>query len=166
MPRTPNNYNALEVFFLDPNMALYTLLSRNPAINAIFPKCLETFPPPWRVVWGADECYSGNPMHESGRKVLICSYSFLELQRHRLCDSAFWVTAAIVRSKQVHKVIGGHSAIMRVLLRCQFMSSQDGLAGPGFVLPGMDVVFRGGFHGLICDGDGWRQVLEASGAAV
>ena len=49
--------------FLDPNMALYTLLSRDPAINAIFAECLETFPPPWRVVWGADECYSCNPMH-------------------------------------------------------------------------------------------------------
>ena len=56
--------------FLRPNKMLFCVLEANSDLRQNFERCLQKYPPPWHVVWGADECFSGNALHESGRKVL------------------------------------------------------------------------------------------------
>lgn len=150
--------------FLHPNKMLFCVLEANSDLRQNFERCLQKYPPPWHVVWGADECFSGNALHESGRKVLALSFSFLELGRLLISKANYWFTCSVIRAKKANQIPGGHSCIARILFRRQLLDPSNGLHGPGLALPQINVALRASFHALMCDGDGWKRILEASGA--
>ena len=151
--------------FLDPNKLVFAMLQFNSELRSEFAACLRKYSPPWHIVWGADECFSGNALHESGRKVLAMSYSFLELEQQRLSKMLFWFTACVIRSKVANRLPGGHSQIFRILLRRQLLSKENGLAGPGLALPELNTTLRGLFEVLLCDGDGWKNIVQSLAAS-
>ena len=154
--------------FLHPNRLLSAILEANEPIRKEFFKCLETHPQPWHLLVGLDECWSGNILHESGRKTWIISFSFEELGRFLLSRTAFWWTTCVIRSKIVITFPGGISQAFRLVMRQQLFDSTSGLMTAGLPLQdGSRSVFIlfCEFGQLLADGDAWRGVLEAKGGS-
>ena len=55
--------------YMDPNQLLLATLAANDQLRDAFHNALRSRPAmPWDVLWGADEVFSGNALHKSGRK--------------------------------------------------------------------------------------------------
>ena len=154
--------------YMDPNQLLLATLAANDQLRDAFHNALRSRPAmPWDVLWGADEVFSGNALHKSGRKTWIISFSFSQLGRKNLVRSAFWWTAAVFRTEVCKHLPGGISRVMKILLRSQLLHEANGLATVGLPIQtnaGI-VLLRARFDQLIADGDGWKQIIEAKGAS-
>ena len=96
------NGDRFELEFANPHKLLQLVLNENQSVRDVFRKAAAKRTPaqssPWRCLYGLDECYSGNPLHESGRKILVISWSFREFGRRVLTSSAAWFATCVVRS--------------------------------------------------------------------
>ncbi len=151
---------------LSPTKEMTTVLRSNEPLRNAMGELFRQHGGRLSLVWTADETFSGNPLHESGRKIWVASFSFAECSRQQLSQDSFWFTPAVVRSKLVHLIPGGCSRLFASLLHLQLFNTEDGLATAGLI-----VVFNhtqhclfATFHSLITDGDAWKVILEAKGA--
>jgi len=111
---------------------------------------------PWNLVVGYDEFSPGDKLnHDNKRKVMVLSFSFLELGQSCLSSGVFWSTPVAVRSVIIYKVSGGWSSMLAVVLR-RLLLGPAGLATAGVPLPlssGCHLLFAR-LSNLITDGDG------------
>ena len=67
--------------YADPSALLSAVLQHNDNVYEVVMTAWRKWPSsqarPWGVLYGADECWSGNPLHQSGRNSFILSYSFV-----------------------------------------------------------------------------------------
>ena len=160
--------------YADPSALLSAVLQHNDAVYEVFMTAWRKWPSsqarPWGVLYGADECWSGNPLHQSGRKSFILSYSFVPfgaLSKRYLAKSACWFTVGIVRALQIKQVPGEFSRLFGIILRDHFLSSTGSLMNGGVLLMfrGHCFLLWGEFANLLADGDGWRQILQCKGGS-
>ncbi len=110
--------------------------------------------------------YSGSPLHESGRKILVISWSFREFGRRVLTSSAAWFTTCVVRSTTASLMPGRMSGILLHLIRNHFLGPQGmWIAGAPNEIDGNITMLFAKFSNQLADGDGWKQTLQAKGAA-
>ena len=152
--------------FIDPNQLVASVLNENRELRAEFFKCMAASPMPWHLVYGLDECWSGNILAESGRKCWVLSFSFEELMPDRMSKSVFWFTPCVVRSKVVSSLQGGISGVFRMLLRRHLFDECNGGLTSGLALQhdGRAAVLMFRFGQLLGDGDALRAVVEWKGA--
>ena len=124
--------------FAAPSAHLNYVLGHNECVREEWRCVMRERPPsataPWRVLIGADEVYSGNPLPDSGRKVWILSWSFAELGLRRLQEFCFWSSSVIVRSAELKKLPGGFSRIFKIFVRRLFLDPTAGLKSAGMVV--------------------------------
>ena len=161
----------LEFEMCCPHKLVNLLIRENPAIRELFEQAWDACPAGpnhrWKCVYGLDECYSGNPLHESGRKTMIISFSYLQFGLKSLPLSESWFTVAVIRSIEVATIDGGYSAVVRKLLFRHFLDPCNGLSIVGTVIHLGDrvVCLFAVLWAMIVDGEGHRQVLQCSGAS-
>ena len=163
----------VRVSYADPAFLLNAVLAHNDEVYDVFQAAYDRCPcsadRPWRCIVGFDECWSGNPMVEGGRKAMVLSISFLEFAErdlHLLSKSCMWFTICVVQASLLKDVDGQWSCIFAQIIRQAFLCERDGLARDGAI-----VVCRGRAFKLVCkvsnmlaDGDGWKQLLQWKGA--
>ncbi len=153
--------------YLDPNKLMVAVLQRNVALATAVARTLRETKPPWALIWTADETYSENPLHESGRKTWGASFSFGACAQAQMCQSAFWFSPAVCRSKKLAEIPGGASRLFAAVLRRQLYNEEDGLCGPGLpiTIGEQTWVLFARFHAFLGDGDSWKFIIEAKGAS-
>jgi hypothetical protein len=125
---------------------------------------------PWSLVVGFDEFTPGNKLQaDNRRKVMVLSYSFLELGQFSLCHNVVWTTPVCVRTSVIGTVDGGWSTMLSAYLRRQLLGP-DGLATVGVPLElhGDDdqpTVLFAKLVGLLSDGEGLRMGFDWKGHA-
>ncbi len=77
----------------------------------MFRQRLRLVPQPWALLIAADECWAGNNLAESGRKMQILSFSFLELGARHLSKMVAWFAPLVVESVVQKRVEGQFSRI-------------------------------------------------------
>ena len=173
VPVTLSDGSTWDFGFANPTVLLSTVLEHNDSIFDMFRRIWEKYPSsqhaPWGVIYGFDECWTGsNPMHQSGRKCMILSYSFLEickLDRKLLAKSSSWFTVCTVRSLQTKQVPGQWSALFKHIMKEHFLSEVGGLQRCGAIVMcrGLAVPLFGKVSNIVADGDGFRIALQCKG---
>ncbi len=146
----------------DPSKLMRLVMAHNESLFDVFRKAWHAKAPnpvqPWSLIYGCDEAWSGNPLHESGRKAMILSFSFKQFGRRFVTQSACWFTPVIVRSRQFKQIPGQWSQILAIVLRKHLLELVAGLMLGGAVLA------IGGENFLLCNlgsVDMRRRWLEA-----
>ena len=87
------------VSYADPALLLNAVLAHNDEVYDVFQAAYDRCPcsadRPWRCIVGFDECWSGNPMAESGRKAMVLSFSFALLSLTLAASSSMWFTTCV-----------------------------------------------------------------------
>ncbi len=117
------------------------------------------------LVVTSDETFSGNPLHEAGRKFWALSFSFAEFGSRRLTQSVFWWTPLVVRSKKLKLIPGGASRLFALCLQQMMFNEIDGLccAGLPLTVDGRSCVLFCRFGAAFGDGDALKILLEWKG---
>ena len=117
------------------------------------------------LVVTSDETFSGNPLHEAGRKFWALSFSFAEFGSRRLTQSVFWWTPLVVRSKKLKLIPGGASRLFALCLQQMMLNEIDGLccAGLPLTVDGRNCVLFCRFGAAFGDGDALKILLEWKG---
>ena len=90
---------------------------------------------PWRLIIYQDEVTPGNLLKvDNARKVMMFYMSFADLGYEVLSKEAAWFVLGCLSSKVAGQVVGGYSAVMRILLRQCFLGDFDMTSG-GVTLP-------------------------------
>ncbi len=153
--------------FLSPTKVIAAVLNENEHLRSDFAELLGKHSGRLSLIWTADECFSGNPLHERGRKVWQASLSFAKWSPRQLSQNTHWWTPAVVRSKKIGQMIGGASALFASLILRQLYAVEDGLATAGVCVIINDTIYVlfASFHCLVSDGDAWKVIVEAKGAS-
>ena len=157
-----------ELVYADPNYALAAVLATNTELAQAFLKLFHgRVERHLTVVWTQDETFSGNPLHESGRKIWCSSYSFLEFEPHQLAQNAFWITPCVIRSSVLNRIPGGASRLNATLWHRQFRHETAGLATMGLDLRLGESMkrIRSSKMFFIADGDAHKIAFEWKGAS-
>ena len=161
------------VSFADPASLLEAVLRHNDDVYECFATAYDRFPctadRPWRWVFGFDECWSGNPMAESGRKSMVLSFSFREFALLSLtiaASSSMWFTTCVLQASVLKDVDGQWSCIFAHIVRMAFVSEGGGFARAGVIIACRGRVFRlfARVANILADGDGFKQLLQWKGA--
>ena len=161
------------VSFADPASLLEAVLTHNDDVYECFATAYDRFPctadRPWRWVFGFDECWSGNPMAESGRKSMVLSFSFREFALLSLtiaASSSMWFTTCVLQASVLKDVDGQWSCIFAHIVRMAFVSEGGGFARAGVIIACRGRVFRlfARVANILADGDGFKQLLQWKGA--
>jgi len=118
-----------------------------------------------QLIYTADETFSGNPLHESGRKAWCVNFSIKEIPFAFRSQSAFWCCPAVCRTKQLEKIEGGASRLMRILLECHLYHPTRGLKPAVLAIThnGSTILLFVTFSAFFGDGDSLKLVLEIKG---
>ena len=156
--------------FADPNKLLSKYLSVSPALQRLYLNAVKKKNPtpqcPWQCIIGFDEFTPGDKFAPlSGRKVMVLSYSFLELGQSALCNDNAWITPAILRSRVIRDIQGGWPHAFKTYLKKMFLGPL-GLATAGLAvdLCGEKTILFAKPFVLLSDGDGHRSALDWRGA--
>ena len=123
-----------EWHFAEPSLLVASVVRAVPAVSEQFAAALGRRAPtaevPWRLVVGYDEFVAGNKLRvDPTRKVMVISFSFLELGQVAVGRSLTWFTAGVLRSNQIARIRGGFSAVMRAFLE-RLLRSALGFSTP------------------------------------
>ena len=107
--------------FCKPVESLQLILDSNESARNLVRHALKNSPPaparPWNILFGHDECFSGNPLRESGRKILVVSWPVAEFGRVALATSAAWFAMGGIRNAKLANIPGKLPCLMRVFVR-------------------------------------------------
>ena len=151
---------------VEASLFLQHLLGESPALRGIYTDAFLRHKLPWRLVISFDEFTPGNKLRlDNARKCMVVSVTFLELSSLRFKESA-WMTIAVIRSSQIHKIRGGFGHCLRQLLR-RLLGGPLGLASSGVPLDvgGNSYLLFARLANILSDGDGLRMGLDVKGSS-
>ena len=91
--------------YLDAQSVLQVSCKESPAWTAELRSLWQSAGPIWKLVFYLDEVEPGNALApDHPKKLCIMWVSFLEFQ-HKLCEDAFWLPLALIRSKVAQQVL-------------------------------------------------------------
>ena len=126
--------------FLDPAKLLATLIEESPASQRLYTQAWQRSPPspqnPWSLVVAYDEFIPGNKLAtDHTRKIMVLSFSFLQLGQGPLSRGTVWATSACVRSNRIAEVL----QTRRQLVACRWARlRRRGLVSFAVVASGCD----------------------------
>lgn len=152
-----------------PSDLLVSLLTDCPRLADAYASAVAMYPPSlhvWHIVVAWDEFTPGNKLTlDNTRKVMVLSFSFLELGIEALQSAAAWITPALARSHNIHTVQGGWSHMLACFLH-KLLLGAKGFASVGVVLPihAQSVLVFAKLSNLLSDGEGLQIALDWKGA--
>ena len=157
--------------FLHPAKLIQYLMGQSSVLQAAWAAALRRNPPslqrPWRALVGYDEFSPGRQLKvDNRRKVMVLSFTFLELGKLALRSDNMWITPVIIRTFEMNQVQGGWAYLFRVFMR-QFLLGTDGgllTSGVHLVVFGESVLLFSRLSNIISDGDGLRLLSSWRGA--
>jgi hypothetical protein len=160
--------------FADPGKLLSSALDESPGLRQVFSDAAERCPPtistPWSLLVGFDEFVPGNKLNfDNRRKMMVLSFSFVELGQAALSQAVVWQTPVCIRTTVIDEVVGGWSHLLAMYLR-RHLLGPDGLATSGLplLLHGDDrppTLLFARLTNLLSDGDGLRQAYDWKGSS-
>ncbi len=93
-------------WYLDPCLLFVFVLENNTAVADVVVQRLFRSGGSMQLIYTADETFSGNPLHESGRKAWCVNFSIKEIPFAFRSQSAFWCCPAVCRTKTLKKIEG------------------------------------------------------------
>ena len=95
--------------YTDPCGALEQLVQQAPAVTSAYLQAKRKSPPsvhhPWHLVVAWDEFCPGNKLQvDPARKVMVMSFTFLELGQDVIASGLGWITPLVVRTSVIRQV--------------------------------------------------------------
>ena len=155
----------------EPNMLLMHLLQEAPQLAEWYGEAANVYGcgrnHPWRMVLAFDEFAPGDPLKpRNTRKVMVLSFSFIELGRVLLTRADTWVTPLVIRHTMLETISGGFPRVLRDFLKLQLLGPQGLLTvGVPLMVNGAPMTIFAKVQFLLGDGDGLRLALDWRGAA-
>ena len=87
--------------FLSPTKIITATLSENATLRDAMHDLLRKHNGRLNLIWSCDETFSGNPLHESGRKIWVASFTWAEWSLNQRWLSSYWWTPNIIRGKYI-----------------------------------------------------------------
>ena len=156
--------------FAEPNLLIQEMVNQSPSLQDIYAqaarRCGCSPDNPWEMIIGFDEYTPGSKMKpKSNKKVMVFSFSFLQLGKTALNHESCWFSPCCLRTNILTKADGGWSHLLSRMLRLL-------LVGPLAVRTvGVPLLLHGQiFHlyarvgVMLSDLDGWRIALDWRGA--
>jgi hypothetical protein len=143
-----------------------------PCLSACFERAMEQSRPspqrPWSLAIAWDEFCPGNKLQvEPSRKIMVLSFTFLELGQGPVSGGLAWATPVVVRTTVLRQIIGGWPNLLRRFLN-RILLGANGLATSGFPLQlasGAILPVFARVTNLLSDGEGLRMGLDWKGHA-
>ena len=99
----PTNGSEFVWWYLDPCLLFVFVLENNAAVADVVVQRLFRSGGSMQLIYTADATFSGNPLHESGRKAWCVNFSIKEIPFAFRSQSAFWCCPAVCRTKHLRK---------------------------------------------------------------
>ena len=81
---------------------------------------------PWRLLYFADECTTGNLLKRDNTRKSWCIYfSFMEFGINLLCRDSSWLIGGVLKQPHVDEVEGGFGTATAAFLKCVFSGPND-----------------------------------------
>ena len=147
-----------------PHKQVEHLLAQNPDFEDLIDEALRLHPPtmrnPWRILVGWDEMVPGNPLSETGRKLMVLSWTFYELP-NGLSNTTAWLTPLMLRCAAMNVAEGKFSGVLRQLLEHLLFDTVSGYHCSGHTIrvKGRIVTIFALLTRLFADGGGFAQGL-------
>jgi hypothetical protein len=124
---------------------------------------------PYTLVIYGDEIVPGNILRLDNRRKVFCVYvTIKELGHQLLKDQSCWFPIAALRTVIAKDVVGGISAVFKVMLRRLFLVEKIGSDGIciDLAVPGTGYVnLYFGLGNIVADGDALRGIWSSKGAS-
>ena len=163
------NGGTFKLEVLDPLALLAYRAEADTRFKLMLTDAIARAPPsleaPWRLIVAFDEYIPGSKLRlDNKRKVMVCSYSFVELGQAALSESVAWSVPLVVRTCMMHKCVGDWPRLLRDFLH-DLLFNANGLAVAGLLLPvgASGVLLFGKLHAVLADGDGHRLAFDWRG---
>ena len=157
--------------FAEPNMVLAKLVSESEELTRLYSQAARMYPctadRPWQMIVGFDEYAPGAKLKpHNNRKVMVLSFTFLELGRDALWEENCWVTPVAVRHSHIVRVKGGWSHMLAKYLTCHLLGAQGvSTAGVPLMLNGQPFLLFAKLKFMLADMEGHKQALSTKGAS-
>lgn len=110
---------------LSPTQIISATLRENLPLRHAMHELLRSHYGRLHPICSCDETFSRHPLHESGRKIWVASFTWAQWSISQRCLSSYWWTPIIVRSKYIKFIEGGASRLLTHILRIQLFNSED-----------------------------------------
>ena len=155
--------------FADPGLLLSRLVNESAALQDLFGSVMPAGASEvaWNCVVAFDEFAPGNKLKVNNRrKMMVLSFSFLELGQIALTRSVSWITPVCLRHSVIESTPGGWSNLFRIFLH-RLLLGPCGLIASGVALQIRDrnVLLRARLSNVLSDGDGLKIAFDWRGGS-
>ena len=152
---------------IHPFAFLYYLTSVCQGFAIMMNSCLQQARGKFTLVMYGDEITPGNPMRvDKGRQLPCFYYTFIQWPTWLLHRKDGWMAFGSIRTRFMKQILGGHSALMKLILKIMFVDGGANFTNGFFVLhKGVERVCTAGFGGILSDEKALKEFFDIKGQA-